>query len=368
MKILFITHTYPPVLGGIENQNYELAKALGKIAKVKVIANKKGKPWLPIFVPIAFLRAFFLMTTYDACLFGSGVLSPIGVVLKFFHTKKKFFSIIHGLDVAFAKREGFLPNVYRKTNIPSLKKLDKLFAVGNATIEEAVIAGIERKKCVFIPNGVNPDDFKKEHSRKELSALFGKNLAEKKVILRSGRFVPHKGTLWFIENIMPKLPENVVLICAGGRVKPRTAGDADNFIDCENAIIANHIEDRVRLMPSIPQKDLLVLLNTVDLVVSPNIKKIGTMEGFGINAIEAGACERVVLASELEGLADAITNGKNGILAQSENINQWVEKINKILGYGEDFAKKFGKRAGEYVRENFAWEKIAKKYLEEMRK
>jgi len=368
MKILFISHSYPPILGGIENQNYNLARALSKKTEVKIIANERGKIWLPIFIPLTFLKTFFLMTQYDVCLLGSGVLAPLGAVLKFFHTKKRFFCIIHGLDITYANKDGLLPFIYKKINISSLKKMNKLFAVGNATIDEAISAGMEKKKCIFIPNGVNPDELREKHTRKEMSELYGKNVSNKKVILRLGRFVPHKGTHWFIENIMPKLPENVVMIAAGNRVGKNIAGDQDNFLDCEKAIIDNHLQERVRLMPSLPQKDIKVLLNTVDIVVSPNIKISGSMEGFGINVIEAGACERVVLASELEGLTDAIHSGKNGILVEPENISQWTKKIEAIINHGDDFISAFGQKIGLYVRENFTWDKVGKKYLEEMKK
>lgn len=52
------------------------------------------------------------------------------------------------------------------------------------------------------------------------------------------------------------------------------------------------------------------LYNTADIVVSPNIRIPGSMEGFGINAIEAGACSRAVIASDLDGLKDAVHNEK----------------------------------------------------------
>lgn len=368
MKILFISHSYPPILGGVESQNYNLAQGLSKIAQVKIIANGRGKWWLPVFVPITFLRAFFLMMNYDACLVGNGVLAPLAYALKLFHPKKKFFSVVHGLDITFANKKGILPKIYKAINIPSIKKLDKLFMVGNFTIEAAVKAGVSQENCVFIPNGVFIENFRKEFSREDLSALWGKDTTDKKIILRLGRFVPHKGTAWFIKNIMPRLDENVIMFAVGGRVDKNTAGDPDNFEDCEKEIKNNQLEDRVKLIPNVPQRDLEVLLNTADLVVSPNIHYKSSSEGFGINAIEAAACERVVIASNMQGLADAIKDGKNGFLVESENIEQWVKKINAIFSAGPEFAKNFGRMAGEYVEENFTWKNISKRYLEEMEK
>lgn len=190
---------------------------------------------------------------------------------------------------------------------------------------------------------------------------------KKKVILRLARFVPHKGTSWFIENVIPELPENVVMIAAGNRVAERTAGDKDDFLNSEKAIIENNLEHRVKLLPSLPWQDVKILLNTVDLVVSPNIKVIGSMEGFGINAIEAGMCERVVLASDLEGLKDAVKEGKNGFLVEPENPQAWVEKIKEVLENDPNSLKSLGRKSYEYVKNNYSWGVIAKNYYDEMK-
>ncbi len=368
MKIIFISHSYPPILGGIENQNFSLANGLGKIATVKVIANKKGKWFLPFFIPVTFLRVFFILGKYDACLFGSGVMTPLGRALRFFHPRKKFFSIIHGLDITFSNKKEFLAKIYKLTNLPAIISMNKLFMVGNATIEEAVKVGVPREKCFFIPNGVNQKEMVSDGKRSDMEKIFGKKLVGKKVIFRMGRFVPHKGVSWFIENVMPKLPENIVLIAAGGRPKKQVAGDKDDFPTCEKAIMENHLEKRVRLLVGISNEERNILFNNADLVVSPNIKTPGTMEGFGINAIEAAICERVVLASNLEGLADAIKNGENGFLVEPGNPDKWVAKINKLIDSGEAFLRFFGKKAAQYTKENYSWDKICQRYLKEMEK
>jgi phosphatidylinositol alpha-1,6-mannosyltransferase len=367
-RILFISHSYPPTLGGVESQNYNLAQGLKKLTATKIIANGKGKIWLPIFVPVTFIKALFLMPSYDACLVGNGVIAPIAATLKFFYPKKKFFSVVHGLDITFSYKKGILPRIYKAVNIPSLKKLDKLFMVGNFTIEVAQKAEIKKDRCVFIPNGVPVSELRKAHPREELTKLFGSETTNKKVILRLARFVPHKGTDWFIKNIMPKLAENIVMIATGYRVNKNTAGDPDNFTDCEKAIRENYLENRVKLLPTLPQKDLEVLLNTVDLVVSPNINYPGSSEGFGINVAEAAACERIVLASNLQGLADAVKDGQNGFLVEPENTTAWIDKINDLFGKDEAYLANFGKQAGKFTEENFSWEGISKKYLEEIEK
>ena len=62
-----------------------------------------------------------------------------------------------------------------------------------------------------------------------------------------------------------------------------------------------------------------ILFNTCDVFVQPNIKVAGDMEGFGISVIEAASCEIPVIASNIEGLKDAIKDGQNGFLVESGN-------------------------------------------------
>lgn len=368
MKILFISHSYPPTVGGVENQNFDLSESLSRLTDVEIIANTKGKVFLPLFVVLTTFKAFFKMGKYDACLLGSGVLAPVGAFLRLLRPSKKFFCIVHGLDVTYANRSGILPMIYRLLNISALKRLHRLFMVGNATIEEAVKVGVDRSICTFIPNGVFEEKLVSKRTGKDLEKLLGQSLQKKKVILRLGRFVPHKGTSWFLNNIVTKLPENYIFVAAGNRVAKNTAGDKDDFQTCEEIIAEQHLEKRVFLFPSIPQKDAITLLNTVDLVVAPNVKIPGTMEGFGINTIEAAICKRVVVASNLEGLADAITEGKSGFLVETENVNAWLAKVTGLLKKDSAFMKDFGEKAAAYIRKHNTWEGISKQYLEEMGK
>lgn len=158
--------------------------------------------------------------------------------------------------------------------------------VGNETIEEAVKAGVPRDLCVFIPNGINPESIIIETNRQEMEKVLDMNLTGK-IILRVARFVPHKGVEWFIRNVMPALPENYVFVAAGGVVSSAITGNENAFDKCQKAARELQLEDRVKLIGNIPEKNKLVLFNATDLYVSPNIKVHGTMEGFGINAIEA---------------------------------------------------------------------------------
>jgi len=367
IKILFISRAYPPVMGGIEMQNFGIGKALSEITETKIIANLKGKKNLPFFLPYLLIKGFFAIPNYDAVIFGDGVLSPIGAFWKIFFPKKKFVSIIHGLDITFAYKKSILGKIYRAINIPCHKKLDKLIMVGNETVEQAIAIGIPKEKCVFIPNGVDLKEIQGNYTREYLEKVLGFDINGKKIIFRGGRFTKHKGVEWFIRNVMTKLPNNYFLVAAGGGISKKTAGDENNLPNCEKAIKDLELQDRVRLMVNLEREKIKILFNTADLYISPNIKVSGSMEGFGITAIEAGACGRVVLASELEGLKDAIKDGENGFLLPSGDAQAWEEKVKAVLS-DDSFRQDFGEKAKKFVEDNYSWEKISQRYLEEISK
>ena len=351
MKILFISHSYPPIVGGVESQNFELYTWLSKIAEVKLLANKKR--WLiPFFLKYAAIRAIFSAKNYDTILLGSCLLGNVGWIVKKI-SKKPIIAVAHGLDLTWKNK--IYQKLWVKKFIPSI---DKLICVGNETVRVAKEKGIAPEKLVFIPNGIDIEKFLKPHTKDELEKIIGEKLNGRKTILTTGRLAVHKGIDWFCENVMPKMRENILYIIAG---------DGEKKDEIKKIIKNKNLEKKVKFLGYVSDEDREILYNTADLYVKPNIKVEGTMEGFGLVAIEAASCKLPVIASKLEGLKDAIKDGQNGFLVESGNTMAWIEKINELLN-DDNFRKEFGEKARQFVIENYSWEKIAKKYLEEIEK
>jgi phosphatidylinositol alpha-1,6-mannosyltransferase len=346
-KILFISHTFPPITGGVENQNYELSVWLGKISNLTLLANRKR--WLiPFFLPYATLRAVFSARKYDTILLGSGLLGIVGWSVKKL-TRKPVIAVLHGLDLTW--QNSLYQKLWVKNFIPSL---DKLICVGNETVRVAKEKGLAENKIIFIPNGVDTEKNLGSYSRADLEKVLGLGLENKKVILTSGRLAKRKGVAWFIQNTLPKLPENILYVVAGD------GPDKETILE---AIRETNAENRVKMLGYVPDETRNILLNTADLFIQPNIKIEGDMEGFGLSVIEASACRLPVIASRLEGLQDAIIDGQNGFLVASGGAEGFVDKIAQMLN-NEAFRKEFGEKARQFTIEHYSWEIIAKKYAE----
>jgi phosphatidylinositol alpha-1,6-mannosyltransferase len=366
MNILFVSRAFPPIIGGIEKQNAEVAEFLGKKAPLTLIANTKGKSFLPIFLPWAMLQIFWKAGNHDVLLLGDGVLAPLGAIVKFFFPKLTVVSIVHGLDLTFGKQSGLFARVYQWINIPSLRKLDGLICVSKNTKAIAETLGVKSERIFVIPNGVDPSFFNETHTRAELEKLLGRDLSQEKVILRLGRFVKHKGAEWFIRNVMPKLPEHIILVTAGGVAKSAHPGDSNIFLLCEQAVRELGLEKRVILLPNVPWSTVKLLLSTADVAVAPNIPVPGSAEGFGIAVIEASLNRLPIVTSRLEGLQEALVDGENGLFAESENAADFVEKISWLLA-DDTQRKEFGEKARAYTLEHYSWEHLSQKYFDTLK-
>ena len=335
------------MVGGIENQNYELSQWLSKQIKVKTIANTRGRLLLPFFCFSVLLKLPFLMKKCDAVLLGDGILSVIGCYIRLWF-KKPVICIVHGLDLTFGLKW------YQTFWVGSfLKSMDAIIAVSNETAREGIKRGLIPGKISFIPNGVDPYRHLGDFSRQDLSKFISMNIANRKVLLTSGRLVKRKGVEWFITNVIPQLPNNIIYIISG---------NGPNKSNIVKSIKINNLEDRVKVLGFVKDQHRDLLLNTADIFIQPNIRIENDMEGFGISVLEAGTCRLPVVAANIEGLRDAIADGENGFLVESGNAKAFISKVVQLLT-DDEYRNSIGRKSRKYVIQNYNWEKIASKYI-----
>jgi phosphatidylinositol alpha-1,6-mannosyltransferase len=177
------------------------------------------------------------------------------------------------------------------------------------------------------------------------------------LLVTVGRQVRRKGFVWFIENVMPKLPERVIFWLAG---------DGPERENIEAAIERASLQQRVRCLGKISEEELVELYRRGKLFVMPNIVVPGDMEGFGIVMLEAGACGLPTLAADLEGIRDVIDDGVNGWFAPTEDAEAFAARIKSLLD-DPDGLRRASKRAAEYVTSTFRWDSTAQRYLDALR-
>jgi glycosyltransferase involved in cell wall biosynthesis len=108
------------------------------------------------------------------------------------------------------------------------------------------------------------------------------------------------------------------------------AGTGPDLEEVARAAASAGVSERVGLLGRVDESFREDLLAGVDLFAVPNVPVPGDMEGFGLVAIEAAMRGTPVLASRLEGLRDAVTDGVTGFTCEPEDAACYIERITAL--------------------------------------
>lgn len=348
-SILFITRSYPPVKGGMEQLSYDITTELGKLTKTKVIANKHGKKFLPLFYIYALFRGIIEARNFNIIHIGDPVLCGIGFAIKKI-IKKPVAIEVHGLDIQYRSKiyQWYLRNFFNAD----------LSVCISSYVADVFTNKFPQKKFVVITPGISDVFFEPNLKKEDLSQLLKQEINDKKIILTVGRLVQRKGVAWFIGKVLPQIVPNALYVVAGN------GPEKNNVINVSKKVGQ---EKRTVFLENLSREEIKILYNTADLFAMPNIKIAGDVEGFGLVAAEASSCNLPVIASSLEGINDVVKDNQNGLLVDPENSQQFINKINDLLS-NEEKRKNLASSARKFALDNFSWEKIARQYLNEFSK
>ncbi len=380
MEILFITHKYPPSVGGMEKQSYELINGAAKTHKVHTLIydNRSSRAKFLLTVPMKVKKILKENPNISIIHLNDGLMGFCGTFLKRF-TSIPVLMTLHGLDIVLPSK------FYQSYVVNRFKKLDGVIAVSHATAQECIKRGFDRDKVYVVRNGVDTEMSlinKKPGFRKTLEGKLGIPLQDKKILVSIGRSVRRKGFSWFMTRVLPQLDKNIIYLIVGptdpnirrinfllNLLPKRLAhllvlalGLGLDEIDVSEALEREEIKGHAFYLGKQPFEDMVQILKHSDMFVMPNIKVMGDAEGFGLVALEASVNGTPVIASSLEGITCAVIDGKNGFLVPPENEGAWIEKIHAILS-DTSHLKEFGELAKQFTITNFAWKKMVDGYL-----
>lgn len=358
MRILFITRKHPPSVGGMQNLSHNLIQNFKEQGKkrgdqIDAIILRKSQGHLIWWFPFALARGVIIARKADIVHLGDPALALIGWLVKIFW-RKKIVVTVHGLDVTFPF---FLYQWYLKL---FARNFDRYICISSYARQEAENKGLS--PCVVIPVGVDCKKFKVQSSNFKVSEarFFQKyNLPQDKFyLLTVGRLVKRKGAAWFIENVMPTLPPEMIYLIVG---------DGAEKENIQHLIEEKKLEKRVYLLGKIAEEELKTVYGMARLFIMPNIKVPGDAEGFGLVAVEAALNNLPVIASGIEGIRDAIANNQNGVLVESKNASSFKEQILKFFS-DDNYRQSFGRKAAAFTLAHYHWSNIAERYYQEFGK
>lgn len=211
-------------------------------------------------------------------------------------------------------------------------KYDHVISI-SPEVEEALLKWLKEKKnprFSIIDNGIVIDNFF-EAPRYKKQEIWSDFTEEDILLCMVGSFTDQKNHAFLLE----------VMKCLPDQFKLMLVGEGEKYDEIKNLATQNNLNDRVMFLGF--RKDVSSLINTADIVVIPS-----AWEGFGLSAVEALACGKPIVASDVPGLAQVI--GDCGKKVELGNKEEFAEAIQNSVKYVADvsYSVRCRKRAKKY--------------------
>lgn len=350
LNILFVARRFPPAVGGMERFAYDLATSLDADHSMVKITWGGANKWLPVVLPIFFIRGLWALMSkpIDVIHMQDGVLAPIGWLFSKL-SGKPYVVVAHGLDVTYENR------FYQAVNVAFIRRADAVIAISSATMDELLKRGMNPEKVSVITIGTHDDYLAPKADKDLLEREFGQDMHNRLLLLTTGRLVKRKGVAWFVRYALPKIVQKYPSVLYV------VAGEGEQRRDIESSIAKVNLSKNVLMLGLVSEQQRSALYQSSDVFVMPNIQVAGDMEGFGIVALEAATAGLPIVASNLEGIRDAIKDGENGRLVTSENSDEFVTEISHLLS-DKELRETLGKKARTYSLREYSWVSVARSY------
>ncbi len=182
------------------------------------------------------------------------------------------------------------------------------------------------------------------------------------IVLFVGRLQPLKAPDVLIEAVAemirrrPERRDHLRLIIIGSPSGPET-----DWSDSLGHAIRDHgLADVIVLRPHSPRDELFRWYCVADVVGVPSYN-----ESFGLVALEAQACGRPVVATDVGGLRSAVDNRVTGLLVDGHDPRHWADALEAVLD-DPGLASRLGRQAAQHAA-RFSWDNSAAASLDAYR-
>jgi glycosyltransferase involved in cell wall biosynthesis len=352
---------YPPVVGGVEGHINLLANGLRergirvevlvsntrtkldilningikvfKVPQLGRFASAPLNPSLPYWVRKLGRKADIIHFHFP---------NPTGEVASLIVGLNKKIVVTYHSDII---RQARLVKLYAPLLRCFLRKSAAIIATSPIYIQSSEVLREFRDKCRVIPFGIDLDRFWRNGDLQRKSERVRRSY-QPPVVLFIGRFRYYKG-LYILLEAMKRVPGSLLLIGIGPmekELKQRVAMDPD-------------LRRKVFFLGECSDEEVVAYLKACDVFVLPSIFR---SEAFGIVLLEAMACGKPVISTELgTGTSFVNQHGKTGLVVPPNDPKSLAEAMNYLFADPE-LRERLGKGARERVETYFCLDRMVK--------
>jgi glycosyltransferase involved in cell wall biosynthesis len=206
-----------------------------------------------------------------------------------------------------------------------------------------------KTSIVHIPNAV---DFETVNSNVNSKNILNRYSLSDNTFFISfiGRLVPQKGVDILIKAI-PQVNtffENCIYL---------VIGDGSHRKDLENLVKKLNLKN-VIFTGAVHHSQVPEFISASDIIVLPSLGA----EGSPRILLEAMACEKPIIATNVGGIKGIIIDGKTGLLIEEGNAQKITESIISLLK-NKKLREEIGKNAYEFIKDKFTWQRVGNETL-----
>jgi len=363
MKILQTPVRFHPFIGGVENYVHSLSRELVELGHdvtvlcanepeskkedlidgIRVrrlpymgkIANTNISPSLPLEI----MREKFDLLHAHLPTPWSADVSGLAAALK-----GKPLVLTYYNDIVGEGRSRHIARLYNGTCLKLLlRRASKIIIIQPDYLDSSPHLRGFRDKIETIPVGVDLSRFRPTHEATDGKTLF--------FLSSLDRYHRYKGLDDLLEALVlvkEDYPEVKLLVGGGGELLNHYRGTTRDLC----------LEDNVEFLGFIPEDMLANCYNRSDVFVLPSNSR--SQEGFGMVALEAMACAKPVICTDIVGAAADVRSAGTGLTVEPSNPAKLAGAITRILINGS-VAKEMGEAGSRLVEEKYGWRKVAER-------
>jgi glycosyltransferase involved in cell wall biosynthesis len=368
MNVLQTPVRFYPYIGGVENYVYNLSRELARLGQdVQVICAREPRVQTVDFkdgIKIKRLSYIgkiantnitpalpFALISQDFDIIHTHLPTPWSAdwSLAISRIKNKPLVITYHNDIIGQGLARYIADIYNSTGLTAiLSAASKIVVTQERYIKTSPYLKNYCHKVKVLPNGVDLGRFapsSRDGKQEESKVLFFLGLLDK--------YHRYKGLEELLEAIVlvrERIPAVKLIVGGGGEL----LNEYKKMAECLG------ISKNVEFPGFIADEELPDYYHNCDAFILPSLSS--DQEGFGIVLLEAMACGRPVISTDIVGVAKDVRRTGSGIIVKPRDSNVLAQAIMEILK-DEGMAEEMGRKGRSLVEEKYDWRKIARDML-----
>jgi glycosyltransferase involved in cell wall biosynthesis len=226
------------------------------------------------------------------------------------------------------------------------------FSTVNVAISQAVAGFVRRftrRPSPVIYRGIEKQAILDAPEDTEIA----KQYADKILIGFVGRLIDGKGVMDLVTAMSQLNNPNAQLLIVG---------DGPQRQRLEQYVAELGLTGQIHFFGSLPTKQAMGIIKTCRIFVNPSYT-----EGLPTSVIEAALCKTAIIATDVGGTREIITDKKDGFLIKPKDITMLVDKLSLLID-DEALCSKFSETVYSEVNQRFSWKESSEHYIALMKK